>query len=130
MADAWDEGYGACRTRPSIDGYLINRHQPVPEEPVMSEPTPEAIEAAKEAMREVTPPPGVSKADWLTEHGEFALIAGALSAAAPYLIREAQAKALEQVAEDWEALVRREKPPIRGYIFLRARAAAIRDGDQ
>lgn len=41
-----------------------------------------AIAAAKEAMREVTPPPGVSKSDWLAEHGDFALIAGAIAAAA------------------------------------------------
>lgn len=49
----------------------------------------QAIEAAKEAMREVTPPPGVSKADWLAEHGDFALIAGAIAAAAPYMLAEA-----------------------------------------
>jgi len=41
----------------------------------------EAIAAAKEAMREVTPPPGITKADWLSEHGNFALIAGAIAAA-------------------------------------------------
>jgi hypothetical protein len=41
---------------------------------------------------------------------------------------ESQAQALEDAAEAWEALVRLEKPPIRGYNFLRARAAAIRDG--
>lgn len=41
-----------------------------------------AIAAAKEAMREVTPPPGVTKSDWLAEHGDFALIAGAIAAAA------------------------------------------------
>lgn len=46
----------------------------------------EAVEAAKEAMREVTPPPGVGKADWLAEHGYFALIAGAIAAAAPYML--------------------------------------------
>lgn len=49
----------------------------------------QALAAAKEAMREVTPPPGVSKADWLAEHGEFALIAGAIAAAAPYMLAEA-----------------------------------------
>lgn len=48
----------------------------------------QAIIAAKEAMREVTPPPGVSKADWLAEHGDFALIAGAIAAAALYLHEE------------------------------------------
>lgn len=45
----------------------------------------EAINAAKSAMQEVTPPPGISKADWLAEHGSFALIAGAIAAAAPFL---------------------------------------------
>lgn len=52
-----------------------------------------AIAAAKEAMREVTPPTGVSKADWLAEHGDFALIAGAIAAAAPQMIRAAKAEA-------------------------------------
>lgn len=41
----------------------------------------EAIEAAKEAMRGVTPPAGVSKSDWLSRHGDFSLIAGAIAAA-------------------------------------------------
>lgn len=27
-AEAWDEGYQACRTRPSIDGFRINRTNP------------------------------------------------------------------------------------------------------
>ena len=45
----------------------------------------QAIAAAKEAMREVTPPPGISKADWLAEYGDFALIAGAIAAAAPHM---------------------------------------------
>jgi hypothetical protein len=91
----------------------------------MSEPTPEAIEAAIRAIVASLP----NDAD-LETHRPWATgyARAALSAAAPYLIREAQAQALEQVAEDWEALVRREKPPIRGYNFLRARAAAIRDG--
>jgi len=57
-----------------------------------------AIEAAKEAMREVTPPPGVSKADWLAEHGDFALIAGAIAAAAPHI----KAEALHKAADDAE----------------------------
>lgn len=56
----------------------------------------EAVEAAKEAMREVTPPPGVSKADWLAEHGDFALIAGAIAAAEPYMLREAKADAWDE----------------------------------
>ncbi len=49
----------------------------------------EAVEAAKEAMREVTPPPGISKADWLARYGDFALIAGAIAAAAPHLAAQA-----------------------------------------
>lgn len=57
----------------------------------------EAIEAAKEAMREVTPPPGVSKADWLAEHGEFALIAGAIAAAAPHLSEPRQIRTMEEL---------------------------------
>lgn len=55
-----------------------------------------AIIAAKEAMREVTPPPGVSKTDWLAEHGSFALIAGAIAAAAPYILQAAKAEAWEE----------------------------------
>jgi len=54
----------------------------------------EAVEAAKEAMREVTPPPGVSKAEWLAEHGDFALIAGAIAAAAPYMAAESAVSAV------------------------------------
>jgi hypothetical protein len=45
----------------------------------------QAIIAAKEAMCEVTPPPGVSRAEWLAEHGSFALIAGAIAAATPFI---------------------------------------------
>ena len=58
----------------------------------------QAIIAAKEAMREVTPPPGVSKADWLAEHGSFALIAGAIAAAAPYM-RSISAEDIAAVAD-------------------------------
>lgn len=50
----------------------------------------EALEAAKEAMREVTPPPGVTKTEWLAKHGDFALMAGAIAAAAPHIIRQAK----------------------------------------
>lgn len=60
----------------------------------------EAIEAAKEAMREVTPPPGVSKADWLAEYGDFALIAGAIAAAAPCI----KAQAIDKAADDADGL--------------------------
>lgn len=49
----------------------------------------EAIEAAKEAMREITPPPGVSKKDWVAEHGSWALFAGAIAAAAPAIAAQA-----------------------------------------
>ena len=59
----------------------------------------EAIEAAKEAMREVTPPPGVSKAEWLAEHGSFALIAGAIAAAAPVIRAQAFAEAAADLQE-------------------------------
>jgi hypothetical protein len=55
-----------------------------------------AIEAAKEAMREVTPPPGVSKSDWLAEHGDFALIAGAIAAAAPHMLAGAWDEGCEE----------------------------------
>ena len=66
----------------------------------------EAMAAAKEAMREVTPPPGVSKADWLAEHGSFALIAGAIAAAAPYI----KAQAMDKAADDADGLGMGEIP--------------------
>jgi hypothetical protein len=66
----------------------------------------QAITAAKEALREVTPPPGVSKADWLAEHGDFALIAGAIAAAAPYL----KAEAMDKAADDADGLGMAEIP--------------------
>ena len=49
----------------------------------------QAMEAAKEAMREVTPPPGVTKADWLGKHKTWALLAGAIAAAAPHIAAQA-----------------------------------------
>lgn len=49
----------------------------------------EALAAAKEAMREVTPPPGVDKKEWLAEHGSWALFAGAIAAAAPFIAAQA-----------------------------------------
>lgn len=49
----------------------------------------EALDAAKEAMREITPPPGFSKADWIAEHGTWALFAGAIAAAAPHIAAQA-----------------------------------------
>ena len=66
----------------------------------------EAMAAAKEAMREVTPPPGVSKAEWLAEHGSFALIAGAIAAAAPYI----KAQAIDKAADDADGLGMGEIP--------------------
>lgn len=60
----------------------------------------QAIIAAREAMREVTPPPGVSKADWLAEYGSIALIAGAIAAAAPYI----KAEAMDKAADDADLL--------------------------
>lgn len=66
----------------------------------------QAITAAKEAMREVTPPPGASKAEWLDEHGSFALIAGAIAAAAPYI----KAQAIDKAADDAEGLGMEEIP--------------------
>lgn len=44
-----------------------------------------AIEAAKTAMETVTAPPGVDRSDWLNEHGRYALLAGAIAAAAPHI---------------------------------------------
>ncbi|WP_427019353.1 hypothetical protein ACQCSX_21925 (plasmid) [Pseudarthrobacter sp. P1] len=61
----------------------------------------QALDAAKEAMREVTPPPGVSKADWLAEHGTWALFAGAIAAAAPAIA----AQALTDAATDLQDCV-------------------------
>ena len=57
-------------------------------------------------MREVTPPPGVSKADWLAEYGSVALIAGAIAAAAPYI----KAQAIDKAADDAEGLGMEEIP--------------------
>jgi len=66
----------------------------------------QAILAAREAMREVTPPPGVSKSDWLEEYGSVALIAGAIAAAAPYI----KAQAIDKAVEDAEGLGMEEVP--------------------
>lgn len=61
----------------------------------------EALDAAKEAMREVTPPPGMSKKDWIAEHGTWALFAGAIAAAAPFIA----AQALDEAAADLQESV-------------------------
>jgi hypothetical protein len=66
----------------------------------------EAMAAAKVAMREVTPPPGVTRAEWLTEHGSFALIAGAIAAAAPYI----KAQAIDTAADSADELGMGEIP--------------------
>ena len=44
--------------------------------------------------------------------------------------RRVKAEALREAAGEWEALVQREKPPIRGSLWLRARAADLRDGGE
>lgn len=79
----------------------------------------QAITAAKEAMREVTPPPGVSKADWLAEYGDFALIAGAIAAAAPHI----KAQAIDKAVDDADGLGM-EKIPVHS---LRFRAECYRN---
>jgi hypothetical protein len=64
----------------------------------------ESFDAAKEAMREVTPPPGVSKADWLAEHGTWALFAGAIAAAAPFIAAQALADAATDLQESIDVI--------------------------
>jgi hypothetical protein len=97
----------------------------------MSEPTPEAIEAAAATFPGYTPE---SEADDLEREINAACRAVAkrtLSAAAPYLVREAQAQALEAAA----VMIDPDDSPLflfgwKGRNLLRDRAAAIRDGDQ
>lgn len=57
----------------------------------------EAMAMASYAMREVTPPPGVDRSDWIKEHGPFALLAGAVAAAAPYLMAQALCDAADHI---------------------------------
>ncbi|QOT19566.1 hypothetical protein [Paenarthrobacter sp. YJN-5] len=64
----------------------------------------EALEAAKEAMREVTPPPGVSKEDWLAEHGTWALFAGAIAAAARFIAAQALTAAANDLQESVDVI--------------------------
>jgi hypothetical protein len=64
----------------------------------------EALDAAKEAMREVTPPPGISKADWIAEHGTWALFAGAIAAAAPHIAARALADAGTELQESADVI--------------------------
>jgi hypothetical protein len=89
----------------------------------MSEPTPEAVEAAKDAMHqaEIAGPRAGASLDTLAR--------AALLAAAPYLIREAQAQALEDAA----VVIDEDQYDCYDPYYaewLRARAAAIRDGAQ
>jgi hypothetical protein len=55
-------------------------------------------------MREVTPPPGVSKSDWLAEHGTWALFAGAIAAAAPHIAAQALADAGTDLQESVDVI--------------------------
>lgn len=64
----------------------------------------EALDAAKEAMREVTPPPGVSKTEWLAEHGTWALFAGAIAAAAPFIAVQALTDAATDLQESVDVI--------------------------
>jgi hypothetical protein len=99
----------------------------------MSEPTPEAIEAAARALRD-------KYAAEVTELPVKSFIGdarSALTAAAPSLVREAQAQALEDAAEgvgnsDYfrSGGVTPRHEINRFASWLRVRAAAIRDGTQ
>jgi hypothetical protein len=82
------------------------------------EPTPESIEVAKDAMHqaEIAGPRAGASLDTLAR--------AALSAAAPYMLRETQAKALEEAAEE-----AKNYGMWGGHEWLLERAAAIRDGE-
>ena len=56
----------------------------------------EAIEGAKKAMYEVTPPPGMTTAEWIERYGEYAWLAGAIAAAAPIIRAECLTEAAER----------------------------------
>ena len=81
----------------------------------------EAVEAAKLAMDTVTPPPGVSKADWLAEHRDFALIAGAIAAAAPFI----RARAFTEAAAEIEERRPEMGPQINITDYRRGRESAL-----
>jgi hypothetical protein len=71
----------------------------------MSEPTPEAIEAAAKAIWDTDRLIGDRKYEDVTESTKEQLrdeARAALSAAAPYLIREAQAQALTEAQDEWQ----------------------------
>lgn len=84
----------------------------------------EAMAMASHAMREVTPPPGVDRSDWIKEHGPFALLAGAVAAAAPYLMAQALCDAADAIEED-------PYDDLDPYYaeWLQDRAEKIREGD-
>jgi hypothetical protein len=88
----------------------------------MSEPTPEAVEAAARAIYPHTRRTFDRTYEHIRERCREQARA-ALSAAAPYLIREAQAQALEDAAEMFHHASS-------AALTLKARAAAIRDGNQ
>lgn len=98
-----------------------------------------AIIAAREAMREVTPPPGVSKADWLAEYGSAALIAGAIAAAAPFIRARAFTEAADEIEERRPEMGQqinitdyrrgRESALVLAAHICRARAAEAREED-
>jgi hypothetical protein len=94
----------------------------------MSEPTPEAVDAAAKAIHRYDWEHQLSAGSAQNKHHRGEAEA-ALSAAAPYLIREAQAQALEDAAAalEFEGLAKIEGIT-RSVEWLRARAAAIRDG--
>ena len=81
----------------------------------------QAIIAAREAMREVTPPSGVSKADWLDEYGSVALIAGAIAAAIPFI----RAQALEDMAAEIDERRPEMGPGINITDYRRGRESAL-----
>jgi hypothetical protein len=106
----------------------------------MSEPTPEAVDAAAKAIHRYDWEHQLSARSAQNKHHRGEAEA-ALSAAAPFLVREAQAQALEDAAEGLEpdpfdgTRASRATEVYRSAVRavttqLRARAAAIRDGDQ
>lgn len=100
----------------------------------------EGMRAAITAMETVTPPPGVNRTDWLKEHGPYALLAGAIAAAAPFI----HAEALEEAADEFERRAKNvrnnthiESPSHQSFVehaenhernarWLKLRAAALR----
>jgi hypothetical protein len=87
----------------------------------------QAIIAAREAMREVTPPPGVSKAEWLEEYGSFALIAGAIAAATPFIRARAFAEADGVMVDRLQAAVSAALALAQEWEYERANFEEIHD---